>query len=102
MSDEEVQRVTDALDEVERITDPEARVRAKSKIMAEQVKRNRNWAEERKELIRRLHREENLSYRQIAERLEIKLSTVQDAFRSYTGSGTHRPKTGRKPPAEGE
>lgn len=93
VSDEEVQRVTDALDEIERIADPEARVRAKSRIMAEQVLRNRDWAEERKGLIRHMHQEEQLSYRQIAARLEIKLSTVQDAFRSYTGSGRHRPKT---------
>lgn len=92
MRDEGVQRVADALDEVERIADIEARVRAKSKIMAEQVKRNREWAEERRALIRRLHQEEKLSYRQIAARLEVKLSTVQDAFRDYTGSGKHRPK----------
>lgn len=95
MSDEEVQRVTDALDEIERIADPEARVRAKSRIMAEQVLRNRHWAEERRALIRRLHRDERLSYRQIAARLEVKLSTVQDAFRGYTGSGIHRPRVAK-------
>ncbi|MGC5411668.1 helix-turn-helix domain-containing protein [Streptomyces sp. DT225] len=33
-----------------------------------------------------------MSYRQIADRLGIKLSTVQDVFREYTGSGTNRPK----------
>ncbi|MFF3398265.1 helix-turn-helix domain-containing protein [Streptomyces sp. NPDC002659] len=93
MSGEEVQRVSDALDEVERIADPEARVRVKSRIMADQVKRNREWASERKELVQRLHREEGLSYRQIAARLDIKLSTVQDIFRGYTGSGMHRPKS---------
>lgn len=93
MSDEEVQRVTNALDDVERITDPEARVRAKSQIMAAQVKRNREWAEERKQLVIELWDDgEGLSYRQIAARLDIKLSTVQDIFRGYTGSGTARPK----------
>ncbi|MGH3585856.1 MAG: helix-turn-helix domain-containing protein [Pseudonocardia sp.] len=92
MGDEEVRRVSDALDAVERIEDPEARVRAKSRIMAEQVRRNPEWSQERKELIRHLHYEEGLSYRQIAARLEVKLSTVQDAFRDYTGSGKHRPK----------
>jgi DNA-directed RNA polymerase specialized sigma24 family protein len=92
MNDEEVRRVTNALDEVDGITDIEERVRAKSKVMAEQVRRNRDWAEERRGLIRHMHHEEGLSYRQIAARLEIKLSTVQDAFRDYTGSGTHRPK----------
>ncbi|MGW4028220.1 helix-turn-helix domain-containing protein [Streptomyces sp. NPDC004838] len=92
MGDEEVQRVSDALDEVERIADPEARVRVKSRIMADQVQRNRAWARERKELVLRMHHDEGLSYRQIAARLEIKLGTVQDIFRGYTGSGSHRPK----------
>ncbi|WP_028814441.1 helix-turn-helix domain-containing protein [Streptomyces flavidovirens] len=93
MSEEEVQRVTSALDEVERIADREARVRAMSRIMAEQVRRNRPWAEERKALVIELWDEgRGLSYREIAARLEIKLSTVQDIFRGYTGSGKHRPK----------
>ncbi|MEW2351457.1 helix-turn-helix domain-containing protein [Streptomyces sp. NPDC006684] len=100
MSDEEVRRVREALDEVERIADPEARVRAKSRIMAAQVKRNKEWAAERKELVIRLwDGGAGLSYRQIAARLDIKLSTVQDIFRGYTGSGTARPKV--KPPEEG-
>ncbi|MFE2407093.1 helix-turn-helix domain-containing protein [Kitasatospora sp. NPDC059408] len=83
--------MTDALEAVERIPDLEERVRAKSQIMADQVKRNRAWAKERKELIERLH-DEGESYRAIADRLGIKLSTVQDVFRGYTGSGTTRPK----------
>ncbi|MEU2960397.1 helix-turn-helix domain-containing protein [Streptomyces albidoflavus] len=100
MSDEEVQRVTNALDEVERIADPEARVRAKSKIMAAQVKRNKEWARERKELVIQLWGGGNgLSYRQIADRLGIKLSTVQDIFRGYTGSGTVRPKVKPEEPS---
>lgn len=99
VSDEEVQRVKNALDEVEKIADPEARVRAQSRIMAAQVKRNREWAAERKELVIQLWDGGNgLSYRQIADRLNIKLSTVQDIFRGYTGSGTARPKS--KPPEE--
>ncbi|MDX5570261.1 helix-turn-helix domain-containing protein [Streptomyces sp. ID05-04B] len=94
MSDEEVRRVTDALDEIEQITDREARVRAQSRIMAEQIQRNKAWSQERSALIRELWAEgDGLSYRQIAERLGIKLSTVQDVFRGYKGSGTARPKT---------
>lgn len=92
MSEEEVRRVSDALDELERIADPEARVRAQSAVMAAQVERNKRWAAERREVVKRLRAEENLSYRQIADRLNIKLSTVQDIFREYTGSGSHRPK----------
>ncbi|WP_282204516.1 helix-turn-helix domain-containing protein [Kitasatospora fiedleri] len=99
MGDEEVQQVTEALDVVERIEDLEQRVRVKSRIMADQVRRNRVWAEERKQLIQQLH-EGGLSYREIAARLEIKLSTVQDVFRGYTGSGTARPKKSTaEPPA---
>ncbi|MFD6421729.1 helix-turn-helix domain-containing protein [Streptomyces sp. NPDC060198] len=100
MSDEEVRQVTDALEAVERITDTEARVRAKSRIMADQVRRNKEWSAERSTLIRELWDEGNgLSYREIAARLDIKLSTVQDVFRGYKGSGVHRPR-GIQPPVE--
>ena len=92
MSDEEVRRVTDALKAVEDIADREQRVKAKSQIMAEQVERNKKWAVERSTLIRELWSDgDGLSYRQIADRLGIKLSTVQDVFRPYKGSGSHRP-----------
>ena len=97
MDSEEVRRVADALEAVEQIEDREERVKAKSKIMAAQVARNKEWAAERNELIRELWDNGNgLSYRQIADRLDIKLPTVQDAFRDYRGSGTHRPRTRRK------
>ncbi|MDX3507441.1 helix-turn-helix domain-containing protein [Streptomyces caniscabiei] len=92
MSEEEVRRVTEAVEAVEQIADVEQRVKAKSRIMAAQVERNREWAKERDDLIRRLHHDEGLSYRKIAARLEIKLSTVQDVFRGYKGSGTARPR----------
>lgn len=95
---EEVRRVTDALAAVEQIADREQRVKAKSKIMAEQVARNKEWAAERNELIRELWDNGNgLSYRKIADRLGIKLATVQDAFRDYRGSGTHRPRSQDRP-----
>lgn len=98
MSDEEVRRVSDALDAVEQIADREERVKAQSQIMAEQIRRNRAWSKERSELIRELWDNGNgLSYRQIADRLQIKLSTVQDVFRGYSGSGTARPKVEKGP-----
>lgn len=93
MSDEEVRRVSDALDAVEQITDRLERVRAKSRIMAEQIRRNPEWSRERGELIRELWADgQGMSYREIADHLGIKLSTVQDVFRGYRGSGTARPK----------
>lgn len=93
MSDEEVRRVSDALDAVERIADRVERVRAQSRVMAEQVQRNREWSAERSDLIRELWAGgEGMSYRQIAEHLGVKLSTVQDVFRGYKGSGTARPR----------
>lgn len=101
MSDEEVRRVSDALDAVEQIADREERVKVQSRIMAEQVVRNKTWAQERSALIREMWADgDGLSYRQIADRLQIKLSTVQDVFRGYKGSGTARPK--KQPPAAGE
>lgn len=94
--DEEVRRVSDALDAVERITDRERRVMAQSQIMAEQIRRNKEWSRERSDLIVELwDGGQGLSYRQIADRLDIKLSTVQDVFRGYKGSGTARPKAAR-------
>ncbi|MBZ6258836.1 GcrA family cell cycle regulator [Streptomyces olivaceus] len=93
MSDEEVRRVSDALDAVDRIPDRVERVRARSRIMADQVKRNREWSKERSDLIRELWADgAGMSYREIAAYLDVKLSTVQDVFRGYTGSGTTRPK----------
>lgn len=84
--------MSDALDAVEQIADEEERVKAKSRIMAEQVRRNPEWSAERDDLIRRFHEQEGLSYRKIADRLGVSLSIVQTVFRGYKGSGTARPR----------
>ncbi|MFB6809432.1 helix-turn-helix domain-containing protein [Streptomyces sp. NPDC056387] len=97
MSDEEVQRVSEALDAVEQISDPEERVRAMSQAMAEQVRRTPAWKEERKALVFQL-REEKVSLRKIAERVGTSLGTVQDILRGHSGSWGNRPKA--KPAAE--
>jgi DNA-directed RNA polymerase specialized sigma24 family protein len=103
MGEEEVRRVTDALNAVEKIEEREERIKAQSKIMAEQANRNKDWSQDRDELVRELwDNGSGLSYRQIAARLEIKLSTVQAVFRGK-GSGTTRPKSDSprtKKPAE--
>jgi DNA-directed RNA polymerase specialized sigma24 family protein len=92
MDSEEVRRVSDALDMVEQIADREERIRAQSKIMAAQAERNKDWSKARDALVRELwDNGDGLSYRQIAARLGVKLSTVQAVFRGK-GSGTTRPR----------
>ncbi len=89
--DEEVQRVFDALDDVERIADPEARSRAQAQITAQTRERSAKWNADRAELAHRLRDEEGESVRGIAKRLGIKPGTVQDLLRGYKGSGQNRP-----------
>lgn len=89
--DEEVQRVFDALDEVERIADPEARSRAQAQITAQTRKRSAKWNAQRAELAQRL-KTEGESVRGIAKRLGVTAGTVQDLLSGYKGSGTTRPK----------
>ena len=89
---EEVQRVFDALDDVERIADPEARSRARAQITAKTRKLSAEWNAERAELARKLRDEECETVRGIAKRLGIQPGTVQDLLRGYKGSGTARPK----------
>lgn len=90
--------MSEALDAIEQIADPVERVRAKSQVMAEQVKRNKEWQKERRDLVFAL-RADGMSYRKIAARVGTSLSTVQDILRGYSGSGTHRPPASeRKPP----
>ncbi|MFD3835333.1 helix-turn-helix domain-containing protein [Streptomyces sp. NPDC058642] len=88
--DEEVQRVFDALDDVERIADPEARSRAQAQITAETRSRSTKWAAQRGELARQMDAEGE-SVRGIAARLGVKPATVQDLLRGYKGSGKDRP-----------
>ncbi|MFE5996746.1 hypothetical protein ACFQ6C_07610 [Streptomyces sp. NPDC056454] len=89
--DEEVRQVADALDAVEQIADPEARVQAMSRVMAAQVKRNAKWKQERDGLVHAL-RDEGVSLRKIAARVGTSLGTVQDILRGHSGSWGDRPK----------
>jgi DNA-binding NarL/FixJ family response regulator len=89
--DEEVQRVFDALDDVERIADPEARSRAQAQITAATRERAARWAAERGELAHQMQAEGE-SVRGIAKRLGISPATVQDLLRGYKGSGQNRPR----------
>lgn len=89
--DEEVQRVFDALDDVERIADPEARSRAQVQITAATRERSAKWHAERAKLAHQM-KADGESVRGIAKRLGIKPSTVQDLLRGYKGSGQNRPR----------
>ncbi|WP_320784165.1 helix-turn-helix domain-containing protein [Streptomyces sp. CRN 30] len=91
--DEEVQRVFDALDDVERIADPEARSRAQVQITAATRERAARWTQERSVLAHQMQAEGE-SVRGIAKRLGVKPSTVQDLLRGYRGSGQNRPRSG--------
>lgn len=99
MTGEEVRRVTDALDAVEEIADPEERVRAMGEVMAAYVKRTREWRPQRLGMVRQL-RDEGASIRQIAARLGMQPRSVQDALEGYSGSGTARPRKRADPPPE--
>ncbi|WP_433893015.1 hypothetical protein [Streptomyces sp. CA-111067] len=84
--------MTDAVEAVDQIPDREERVRTKSRVMAAQAERNKDWSAERDELVRELwDGGAGLSYQEIADRLGIKKTTVQAVFRGK-GSGTTRPR----------
>lgn len=89
--DEEVQRVFDAISDVEQIADPEARSRARAQITAKTRELSAEWNAERAELARKLRDEEGETVRGIAKRLGIQPGTVQDLLRGYKGSGQRRP-----------
>jgi len=90
---EEVQRVSDALDEVDRFTDLEARVRARNQVLALQAARTKDWHAERRDLVLALRAEDPpVSIRAIAARLEMSAGVVQDILRGHTGSWKNREK----------
>lgn len=99
-TDEEAQRVLDALDDVESMTDEVARARAVSKLLKDQGKRNPRLKEYRAETVRKL-RAQKMSLRKIAAEVGVSLGTVQDILRGHTGSWADRPRkeTG-EPPAD--
>lgn len=89
--------MAEALNAIEDIEDPEARVRAMSQVMADQVKRAPDWKKQRRELVLKL-RDEKVSVRQIAVRIGTSPSTVQDIIRGYSGSGSQRPPAAKEQP----
>jgi hypothetical protein len=91
---EEAQRVIDAMDAVEAMTDPQERARAIGEVMADQAERGKRWRELRRQVVLDMRAQDPpVSYRKIAAALGVGLATVQDIERGYTGSGRDRPRT---------
>lgn len=90
---EEAQRVIDAMEAVEAMTDPAERAKAISEVMADQANRGKRWREMRRQVVLDMRAQTPpVSYRKIAAALGIGLATVQDIERGYTGSGKDRPR----------
>ncbi|MFE6284373.1 hypothetical protein [Streptomyces sp. NPDC057877] len=90
---EEVQRVAEALEDVDRIPDVEERVRARNRVLALQAQRVKDWHAERRDLVLALRAEDPpVSIRAIAARLEMSAGVVQDIIRGHTGSWKNRAK----------
>lgn len=90
---EEAQRVIDAMNAVEAMTDPEQRAKAIGEVMADQAERGKRWREMRRQVVLEMRAQvPPVSYRKIAAALGVGLATVQDIERGYTGSGKDRPR----------
>jgi hypothetical protein len=90
---EEAQRVIDAMDAVEAMTDPVDRAKVIGEVMADQARRGKRWREMRRQVVLDMRAQvPPVSYRKIADTLGIGLATVQDIERGYTGSGKNRPR----------
>lgn len=98
--DEEVQRVFDAIEDVDQIADPEARSRARARITAKTRELSSGWNAERAELAVQM-KGEGETVRGIAKRLGIQPGTVQDLLRGYKGSGQKRPLATERDDADG-
>ncbi|MEV8477889.1 helix-turn-helix domain-containing protein [Streptomyces sp. NPDC051173] len=88
---EEVQRVFDALDGVEAMSDDVARARAVSRLLKDQPERNSRLKSYRSNVIKKL-RAEGMSFRKIAAEVGVSLGTVQDTLRDHSGSWSDRRK----------
>ncbi|WP_165371926.1 helix-turn-helix domain-containing protein [Streptomyces sp. L-9-10] len=88
--EEEAQRVFEALDGAEAMTDHLARARVIGRLLKDQAERNKRFQEYRRKVVLDL-RAQGVSYRKIAAELGVSLGTVQDIERGAT-RWTTRPK----------
>lgn len=99
MTEEEAQRVFNALDDVEAMPDRIARARAVSQLLKDQAHRNPRLKDYRNQVVTDL-RAQGMSFRKIAAEVGVSLGTVQDILRGHAGSWSSRPKAKEKPADE--
>lgn len=99
--EKEAQRVFDALDAIEAMDDSLEKARVISRLLRDQVERTRRLKEQRRKVVLDL-RAQKVTYREIAASLGVKIPTVQDIERGYSGSGKNRPRVRKKPDPEPE
>ncbi|MGO4756440.1 helix-turn-helix domain-containing protein [Streptomyces sp. 2MCAF27] len=98
-SEEEAQRVFDALDALEAMEDEGARARAISAVLREQQPRVKRLSDLRRAYVLK-QRDAKVSVRNLAAELRVSPSTIQDIERGWTGSGKDRPRKGRNQHAD--
>lgn len=91
---EAAQRVSEAMDAVEAIEDPEQRARAISEVTVIHAERTKRWRVLRQEAVAQM-RTAGISYRKIATLLGVSLGTVQDIVRGHSGPWGSRSKAGK-------
>ncbi|MFE1349549.1 hypothetical protein [Streptomyces sp. NPDC058757] len=89
---EEVQRVFDAIDALDAITDPLERARALGQVLKALPDKNRALKAARQQAVAELMARPDASLRSVGAELGISFSTVQDIMKGYSGSGSKRPK----------
>ncbi|MEV5447543.1 hypothetical protein AB0N23_34230 [Streptomyces sp. NPDC052644] len=95
---EEVRRVFDAIDAIERIVDPAERAKALTEVLKALPERNKQLKTARQEAVQELLARPGASLRSVGALLDIHFGTVKDIARGYSGSGSKRPKV--NPPAD--
>lgn len=86
----------DALAELEAMTDPQARAVAIGQVLADHAERAPRLRELRRAVVLEL-REQNVSYRKIADQLGVSLGTVQDIERGHSGAWGTKPRKKPEP-----
>ncbi|MEU6168068.1 hypothetical protein [Streptomyces tanashiensis] len=89
---EEVRRVFDAIEALEKIADPLERAKALGQVLKALPDKNKSLKAARQQAVAELMARPNASLRSVGAELEISFSTVQDIMKGYSGSGSKRPK----------